>query len=78
MNRDKIIYWAATGLLSLMMLASAGMYLFNNAEVTNIFLTLGYPAYLVIPLAILKILGVTAILTRQSQILKDLAYAGFM
>ena len=78
MNRDKIIYWASTGLLSLMMLGSAGMYLFNNAEVTELFLALGYPAYLVIPLAILKILGIIAILTRQSKMLKDLAYAGFM
>jgi hypothetical protein len=78
MNRDKIIYWAATGLLSLMMLASAGMYLFNTGQVTDIFLALGYPAYLVVPLAALKILGVIAILTKKSEILKNLAYAGFM
>ncbi|MBD3869138.1 MAG: DoxX family protein [Acidobacteria bacterium] len=78
MNRDKAIYWAATGLLSVMMLGSAGMYLFNNGQVTELFLALGYPAYLVIPLAILKILGVIAILSKQSKILKDLAYAGFM
>ena len=78
MNRDKIIYWAATGLLSLMMLASAGMYLFNYAQVSEVFLALGYPAYLVTPLAVLKILGVIAILSKQSPILKNLAYAGFM
>ena len=78
MNRDKIIYWAATGILSLMMFASAGMYLFNNTQVSELFVALGYPAYLVVPLAVLKIFGVAAILTKGSKILKDLAYAGFM
>lgn len=78
MNRDKLIYWSAAGLLSLMMLASAGMFLFNNAQVSELFVALGYPVYLVIPLAVLKILGITAILTKQLKVLKNLAYAGFM
>ena len=33
MNKFKIAYFASTGLLSLMMVGSAGMYLFNTAEV---------------------------------------------
>ncbi len=73
----KIVYWIATGLLSLMMLGSAGMYIFNHAEVVKIFSDLGYPTYLVYPLATAKILGVIAILTKKSKTLKYLAYAGF-
>lgn len=75
---QKIIYWIATGLLSLLMLASAGMYIFNHAEVAKIFQSLGYPAYIIYPLAIAKILGITAILTKYSRTLKDFAYAGFL
>ena len=77
MKRDKIIYWIATGLLSLMMLFSAGMYFFNHEEVVQVFTTLGYPAYIVYPLALAKVLGLIAILTKKSQVLKEWAYAGF-
>jgi DoxX-like family len=73
----KIIYWIVTGLFCLMMLGSAGMYIVNHAEVLKIFSSLGYPTYIVYPLAIAKILGVIAILSKQSKILKEWAYAGF-
>ena len=73
----KIAYWIDTGLLSLMMLGSAGMYIFNHAAVLGIFTNLGYPTYIVYPLAIAKILGVIAILSKQSKTLKEWAYAGF-
>ncbi len=66
-----------TALLCLMMLASGIIYLVNYVEVVKIFGSLGYPAYLVYPLGIAKILGVIAILTKKSKTLKDLAYAGF-
>ncbi|MEL6864522.1 MAG: DoxX family protein [Bacteroidota bacterium] len=77
MKRDKIIYWVATGLLSLMMVGSAGNYLFNYDAVAEVFNNLGYPSHVVYPLAIAKILGVVAILTRKSDMLKEWAYAGF-
>ena len=73
----KIVYWIATGLLCLLMLASAGMYIFNHAAVAEIFTKLNYPTYIVYPLAIAKILGVLAILSKQSKTLKEWAYAGF-
>ncbi len=76
-KRDKVIYWIATGLLSAMMLMSAGMYIFNNAMVTETFTNLGYPTYIIYPLAIAKILGVLAILSNLSGKLKEWAYAGF-
>ena len=76
-KRNKIIYWSATGLLSAFMMMSASMYFFNNQMVSETFVRLGYPAYLVIPLAIAKILGLIAIWTKKSNILREWAYAGF-
>ncbi len=77
MKRDRIIYWIATGLLTLQMLFSAGMYVFNHEAISQAFITFGYPAYLVYPLAVAKILGLVAILTRKSPTLLEWAYAGF-
>ena len=73
----KIVNWIATILLSLLMLASAGFYIFGYAQVAPIFLSLGYPTYIILPLATAKILGVIAIITGQSRFLKEWAYAGF-
>ena len=77
MKKFKIIYWVSTGLLSALMLLSAGMYIFNNAEVSKTFEALGYPAYIIYPLAVAKILGLVAIWTRKSKMLTEWAYAGF-
>ncbi len=77
MKRNKIIYWVATGLLSALMLMSVGMYFFNHAEVAATFEKLGYPSYIVYPLAVVKLLGIVAILTKKSAVLKEWAYAGF-
>jgi hypothetical protein len=76
-NKDKIVYWIATGLLSAMMLMSAGMYIFDNAKVSELFQSLGYPVYIIYPFAVAKILGILVILTKKSTFLKELAYAGF-
>lgn len=73
---DKKIYWAATGLLSAMMLLSVGMYFFNHAMVAETFTNLGYPTYIIYPLGIAKLLAVVAIVTRKSATLKEWAYAG--
>ena len=77
MNTDKIIYWAATGLLCLLMTFSASMYFMDTETVQKMFVNWGYPAYIVIPLAIAKILGVITLLTKPSKMLKEWAYAGF-
>ncbi len=74
---SKRIYCLATGLLTALMLMSAGMYFFNHEMVSDTFTKLGYPTYIIYPLAIAKILGLIAIWTRQSNTLKEWAYAGF-
>ena len=73
---DKKIYWASTGILSLLMLFSATMYFFNHEMVVETFSRLGYPTYIIYPLAIAKLLAITAILTKKSVLLKEWAYAG--
>ena len=37
MKTNKIIYWVGTGLLSAMLLMSAGMYVFNNEMIQEMF-----------------------------------------
>lgn len=77
MKNAKLIFYITTGLFSALMLMSAGMYLFNTAEVSQSFAVLGYPSFIIYPLAIAKILGVIAIWTGRSNTLKEWAYAGF-
>lgn len=77
MKVQKIAYWIATGILSALMLYTAAMYFIKHDALVEVFARLGYPAYLVYPLAVVKILGIIAILSNQSRFLKKLAYAGF-
>ncbi|MGY8767942.1 MAG: DoxX family protein [Pirellulales bacterium] len=74
---NKVIYWFSTGLLSVMMVMGVGMYILQNEIVRETFQLLGYPTYLIYPLAAAKILGLIAIWTRKSNLLKEWAYAGF-
>ena len=75
MKKNKIIYWVATGLLSLMLLMSSGMYLFNNEMVQEVFVKLGYPTYIIYPLAFLKISAVTVLLFVKGEKLKEWVYS---
>lgn len=77
MKNFRIINLVSTGLLTILMLFSAGMYIFNNAAINQAFTNLGYPTYLIYPLAIAKILGLIAIWTKKSKTLTEWAYAGF-
>ena len=77
MKTTKIIYYVATGLLTLLMLFSAGMYFFNHAEVAGMFSNFGYPTYIIYPYAIAKLLGLAAIWLVGNKTLKEWAYAGF-
>ncbi len=73
----KIVYWATTILLCILMLYSASMYFTKTEMVKGFFESLDYPTYIVIPLAIAKVLGVIIILWRKSVCLTEWAYAGF-
>ena len=73
----KIAYWIFTIGLCILMLYSAQMYFFNTEMIKHFFESFGYPTYIVIPLAIAKVMGVIAILTNRITWIKEWAYAGF-
>ncbi len=75
---DKTIYRASTLALALLFVAGAGMYIFNYPRAHGFFVSLGFPTWIIYPLAVAKILGAIAIVTRVSAFLKELAYAGFL
>lgn len=71
------IYRITTGLLTLLMVFSAGLYLFNYEMAAENFTKLGLPTFIIYPLAICKLLGLVAIWTNKSKMLKEWAYAGY-
>lgn len=73
----KIANWVFTSLFCLIMLYSAFKYLTKYEMVKGFFETLGYPSYLIYPLAILKILGVITLLANFNKTLKEWAYSAF-
>ncbi len=77
MSRSSLTYKISTGLFSALILLGVTMYLVDHDNVARTFETLGYPGYLVYPLALAKLLGLVAIWTRRSTTLKEWAYAGF-
>lgn len=78
MKRDRIIYWASTGLVALLFAFSSFMYLSKNAELMQSFRQIGYPAYFVTLLGVAKLAGAIALLNPWSDKLKEWAYAGFV
>ena len=77
MNKLKITYWVSTSILTIIMLFSAGNYLFNNTFVQEIYTELGYPTHIIYPLAIAKLLGLSALYFAKNKTLIEWAYAGF-
>jgi uncharacterized membrane protein YphA (DoxX/SURF4 family) len=77
MKRDKIIYWATTGLLSIGFLMSSFMYLTKNPELMTGMTQLGIPAFMVSILGVSKLLGALALVNPWWSKLKEWAYAGF-
>jgi hypothetical protein len=76
-NPTKLTYLISTGLLSAMMVMSAGMYFAQHEMIAGTVSGLGFPTYIIYPLGIAKILGIVAIWTRKSATLVEWAYAGF-
>lgn len=78
MKKNLIIYWISTALLCLLFIAGALMYIFNYPRAEGFFVNLGFPTWLIYPLAVLKIVGAITVLTKWSKFFKELAYAGFL
>ncbi|XMO87451.1 DoxX family protein [Algibacter sp. AS12] len=77
MKTNKTIYWIATGVMTLIFTFSAVMYLTKYDMVSGFYNNLGFPTWIIYPLAFLKILGLFAVWYRKNNILKEWAYAGF-
>lgn len=77
MKRDKIIFYVATSLLTLMMLFSVSMYFFNHDEISTAFTSFGYPTYLIYPYGIIKLIGILVLWLPGLKTLKEWAYSGF-
>lgn len=77
MKSLKITYYVFTGALTAMMLLSVGKYFSDIPAMQEGFKALGHPGYLVIPLGIMKLLGLVAVWTKKVKFLTEWAYAGF-
>lgn len=76
---ETYIYWVSTALLALLYLSSAALYVLRTGFVRQVLRDLGYhAAYLVPFMVIIKVLAVSAIVSRISVGLSDLAYAGIL
>lgn len=78
MKANKRTYWISTGLLCALFIMSAMMYIFNYPRAEGFFINLGFPTWIIYPLATVKIAATITILTKKSNFLKELAYAGFL
>jgi ABC-type Mn2+/Zn2+ transport system permease subunit len=76
MKNIKIAHWIFTGLISALLLMSAGMYIAKYDEVAPVFGDLGFPVWLIYPMAVAKFLGVIMLLTKFNKWLTEWAYAG--
>jgi len=76
MKLKPILYWGSTLLISLMMLASAGMYFFNYDAAKPEFIALGYPTYLIYYIAVAKVLAILVILNNRMKYVVEWAYSG--
>ncbi len=75
MTLHKLIYWTFTAVLCGIFIFSAGMYLLKYDMVKGLFIYLGFPIWLIYPLAAVKVLAVIAIISNKSIFLKEWAYA---
>lgn len=76
MKTARILHWVFTLLLSALLFMSVSMYFMQHDEVAVAFTILGFPTWIIYPLATAKILGVVMIITKWKKWLTEWAYAG--
>lgn len=74
---ENIIYWLATLAMFGLMFLSISMYFTRHDVAAGFFVALGYPAYIVYPLAVLKLIALLVILTNRYDNLKHVAYGAY-
>ena len=73
----KIAYWLSTGLVAVMSVIAAFVYLSGGPRAVQGFARVGYPQHLRIILGIAKLLGAITLVIPGVVKLKEWAYAGF-
>lgn len=74
---NKIVHWIATALICLLMTSSALIYIFYQDDVAATFeQQLGFPTWLIFPMAVAKLGAVFMLLSKFSKPLTEWAYAG--
>lgn len=76
-TRNKIIYWIATGWLSLGMVSTGIVQIILMDEEVQKMTILGYPRYFLPIIGVWKLVGVVAVLLPKFPLVKEWAYAGF-
>lgn len=71
-------YWVAISLFSLLFLGSAVFGVVDPDGSYGEYRHLEFPAWILYPLSLAKVLGIAAILSNRSRTLKDFAFAGFL
>ena len=75
--KRKIVYWGATGLVTIAALLGGFSYVTNSPEAVENFRHVGYPQQLRVLLGIAKLAGAIVLLLPRLPTLKEWAYAGF-
>jgi hypothetical protein len=79
MKKTNILYWIFTGLLAVLMLFGSIPDIMSTPEAVDLIVThLGYPAYFLPFIGVVKVLGVIAILVPGFPRIREWAYAGFI
>jgi hypothetical protein len=73
----KITYWIATLWLALGMTSTGIVQVLKTEDEIKLMTNLGYPLYLLTILGVWKLLGVVAVLSPRTPLIKEWAYAGF-
>lgn len=73
----KAAYWTSTGIILFLLTWAAFSYHFLHDTQAGFFEAFGYPAYLVYPLAWLKIIAILVIVSHRYSDLRDMVYAAY-
>jgi len=76
-NKLTKIYWTSTILFAAFMFFSVMMYLFKTDFVSTMYVSLGFPVYLLYINALAKFSGSVVLLMPRFTLLKEWTYAGF-
>jgi uncharacterized membrane protein len=76
-NYKTTIYWIATTLVAVVMLASGIAQLLQLETMKVLILQIEYPLYIMYLVGAWKVLGVIVLVIPQTPLLKEWAYAGF-